>query len=69
MAISAGKMSGVWCGRPVSLELEDLDVICVVLGFEIGDHLIAAPEKVSAATVSGVPLPTHPRGSAGSRSA
>jgi DNA-binding Xre family transcriptional regulator len=47
LVISARKMSGLWSGQPVSLKLEDLDVICVVLGCEIGDLLIPEPEKVS----------------------
>ncbi len=47
LVISAGKMSGLWSGQPVSLKLEDLDVICVALGCEIGDLLIHEPEKVS----------------------
>ncbi|MGW1364812.1 helix-turn-helix domain-containing protein [Streptomyces chartreusis] len=47
LVISAGKMSGLWSGQPVSLKLEDLDVICVVLGCEIGDLLVPEPEKVT----------------------
>jgi DNA-binding Xre family transcriptional regulator len=46
LVISAGKMSGLWSGQPVSLKLEDLDVICVVLGCEIGELLIPEPQKV-----------------------
>lgn len=46
LVISAYKMSGLWSGQPVSLKLEDLDVICVVLGCEIEDLLIPEPEKV-----------------------
>ncbi|MFI5689533.1 helix-turn-helix domain-containing protein [Streptomyces sp. NPDC051636] len=46
LVISAGKMSGLWSGQPVSLKLEDLDVICVVLDCEIGDLLIPEPGKV-----------------------
>ncbi|MEU9165776.1 helix-turn-helix transcriptional regulator [Streptomyces sp. NPDC048424] len=46
LVISAGKTSGLWSGQPVSLKLEDLDVICVVLGCEIGDLLVPEPEKV-----------------------
>ncbi|MGW7045161.1 helix-turn-helix domain-containing protein [Streptomyces avermitilis] len=46
LAISAGKNSGLWSGQPVSLKLEDLDVICVVLGCEIGDLLIPEPDRV-----------------------
>ncbi|WP_329098031.1 helix-turn-helix domain-containing protein [Streptomyces sp. NBC_01439] len=47
LVISAGKMSGLWSGQLVSLKLEDLDVICVVLGCEIGDLLIPEPGKVN----------------------
>ena len=47
LVISAGKMSGLWSGRPVSLKLADLDVICVVLGCAIGDLLIPEPDKVT----------------------
>jgi DNA-binding Xre family transcriptional regulator len=47
LVISAGKMSGLWSGQPVSLKLDDLDVICVVLGCEIGDLLIPEPDKVT----------------------
>ncbi|GFH67523.1 hypothetical protein Srut_40370 [Streptomyces rutgersensis] len=39
-------MSGLWSGQPVSLKLEDLDVICVVLGCEIGDLLLPERGKV-----------------------
>lgn len=46
LVISAGKMSGLWSGRPVSLKLDDLDVICAVLGCEIGELLIPEPDKV-----------------------
>ncbi|MFI5987665.1 helix-turn-helix domain-containing protein [Streptomyces sp. NPDC051555] len=47
LVISAGKMSGLWSGQPISLKLDDLDVICVVLGCEIGDLLIPQPETVA----------------------
>lgn len=47
LVISAGKMSGLWSGQPVSLKLDDLDVICAVLGCEIGELLIPEPEKVA----------------------
>lgn len=66
LVISAGKMSGLWSGQPVSLKLDDLDVICVVLGCEIGDLMIPEPDKVrrpgeatgqQAAAASGGPGP------------
>ena|SRR2546421_11803491 len=47
LVVSAGKMSGLWSGQPVSLKLDDLDVICVVLGCEIGELLIPEPAKVT----------------------
>ena len=48
LVISAGKMSGLWSGAPASMKLEDLDVICAVLGCEIGELLISEPDKVAA---------------------
>ncbi|WP_274563718.1 helix-turn-helix domain-containing protein [Streptomyces spiramyceticus] len=47
LVISAGKMSGLWSGQPVSLKLDDLDVICVVLNCEIGELMIPEPQKVA----------------------
>lgn len=47
LVISAGKMSGLWSGRPTSLKLEDLDVICVVLDCQIGELLIPEPDRVT----------------------
>jgi DNA-binding Xre family transcriptional regulator len=46
LVISAGKMSGLWSGQPASIKLEDLDVICAVLGCEVGELLIPEPDKV-----------------------
>ncbi|MGH3303148.1 MAG: helix-turn-helix domain-containing protein [Streptosporangiaceae bacterium] len=46
LVISAGKMSALWSGHPVSVKLADLDVICAVLGCEIGELLIPEPDKV-----------------------
>lgn len=46
LVISAGKMSGLWSGQPVSLKLADLDVICAVLGCQIGELLVPEPDKV-----------------------
>jgi putative transcriptional regulator len=48
LEISAGKMSALWTGTPVTVRLEDLDVICSVLGCEPGDLLILEPDKVAA---------------------
>lgn len=43
LEISAGKMSHLWSGRPISVRLDDLDIICAVLGCEPGDLLIRDP--------------------------
>jgi len=47
LVISAGKMSGLWSGKPVSLKLDDLDVICAVLGCGIEELLIPEASKVA----------------------
>jgi DNA-binding Xre family transcriptional regulator len=47
LVISAGKMSGLWSGNPASVKLDDLDVICTVLGCGVEEVLIPEPEKVN----------------------
>jgi DNA-binding Xre family transcriptional regulator len=47
LVISAGKMSGLWSGQPVTIKLADLDVICVALNCQVGDLLIAEPDTVA----------------------
>ena len=49
LVISAGKMSGLWSGQPVSVKLADLDVICAALGCQIGELLTPEPEQVRRA--------------------
>lgn len=44
LVISAGKMSHLWSGRPVTIRLDDLDVICAVLDCEIGELLEPEPQ-------------------------
>jgi DNA-binding Xre family transcriptional regulator len=46
LKISAGKMSGLWSGRPASIKLNDLDVICAVVGCGVEELLIAEPGKI-----------------------
>lgn len=48
LEISAGKMSGLWTGTPTTIRLDDLDVICAVLGCGPADVLIPEPDKVAA---------------------
>ena len=47
LKISAGKMSGLWSGRPASVKLDDLDVICAVIGCGVEELLIAEPGKIT----------------------
>jgi DNA-binding Xre family transcriptional regulator len=46
LKISAGKMSGLWSGRPASVKLSDLDVICAVVGCGVEELLIPEPGKI-----------------------
>ncbi len=46
--LSAGKMSSLWAGTPVTIRLDDLDVICAVLDCDPADLLIVEPDKVAA---------------------
>jgi len=48
LEISAGKMSALWIGDPVTIRLDDLDVICSVLECTPADLLICEPGKVTA---------------------
>lgn len=48
LEISAGKMSALWTGTPTSVRLDDLDVICAVLGVSAAELLIPEPEQVAA---------------------
>jgi DNA-binding Xre family transcriptional regulator len=67
LVISAGKMSGLWSGHPNAVKLADLDVICAVLGCEIGELLIpgpvaeACPSQDAQATTAAVPAAVVPR--------
>lgn len=47
LVISAGKMSGLWSGSPASVKLDDLDIICAVLGCGVEEVLIAEPDNVN----------------------
>ncbi|WP_248960270.1 helix-turn-helix domain-containing protein [Sphaerisporangium perillae] len=43
LVISAGKMSALWSGSPASIKLDDLDVICAVVGCGVEELLITEP--------------------------
>ncbi|MBK0868109.1 MAG: helix-turn-helix transcriptional regulator [Saccharopolyspora sp.] len=55
LVVSAGKMSALWSGQPSSVKLDDLDVLCAVLGCEVGELLIPQPERVPPASSSADP--------------
>lgn len=62
LEISAGKMSHLWSGRPVTIRLDDLDIICAVLDCEPGELLVrdraagrAAAPQAPAAAAAGEP--------------
>ncbi len=48
LEISAGKMSALWTGTPISVRLDDLDIICSVLDCQPAELLIPEPDKVAA---------------------
>lgn len=48
LEISAGKMSALWTSNPISLRLDDLDVICAVLEASPDELLIPEPDRVAA---------------------
>jgi DNA-binding Xre family transcriptional regulator len=55
LVISAGKMSGLWSGSPASIKLDDLDVICAVVGCGVEELLIAEPGKHAKPAVNHQP--------------
>ena len=46
LVVSLGKMSNLWSGQPASIKLNDLEVICAVLGCGVGELLVSEPETV-----------------------
>jgi DNA-binding Xre family transcriptional regulator len=47
MVISTGKMSGLWSGKPNTVRLDELDVMCAVLGCGVGELLLPEPDTVA----------------------
>lgn len=48
LEISAGKMSHLWSSTPITVRLDDLDVICHVLSCEPGELLLPDPPAQAA---------------------
>jgi DNA-binding Xre family transcriptional regulator len=68
LEVSGGKMSYLWSGRPISVRLDDLEVICQVLDCDPGELLLreaaggaAAPPRSEAAATSIRPAPRRGR--------
>jgi len=51
LVLSAGKMSHLWSGIPISIRLDDLDVICSVLSCSPAELLLPEPPAASAPPV------------------
>ena len=68
LQMSVGKMSNLWSGRPISVRLDDLDVICAVLDCSPADLLLRSPAvakeapKTEATNTAGSVRPRAPRG-------
>ncbi len=43
LEVSTGKMSHLWAGQPISVRLDDLEVICQVLDCQPGELLVRDP--------------------------
>lgn len=50
LVISAGKMSGLWSGNPNAVKLDELDIICAVLGCGVEELLLPEPDQVPQPT-------------------
>ena len=50
LEISGGKMSHLWSGQPISVRLDDLEVICQVLACDPGELLVPEPAARPAVT-------------------
>jgi DNA-binding Xre family transcriptional regulator len=48
LEISAGKMSSWWASTPPTMRLDELDVLCTVLGCTPNDLMTPEPDKVAA---------------------
>lgn len=70
LEISAGKMSNLWSSTPITVRLDDLDVICHVLDCEPSELLVVEPitaqdEQPSVAEQTGVSTIRPTRGAKG----
>jgi DNA-binding Xre family transcriptional regulator len=71
LEISGGKMSYLWSGQPISVRLDDLEVVCQVLDCDPGELLVreaatGKPERPPAKLAASTSIRPAPR--RGSRS-
>jgi Cro/C1-type HTH DNA-binding domain len=45
-AVGTGPVRGLWSGQPNTVRLDELDVICAVLGCDVAELLLPEPETV-----------------------
>ncbi|KUN58232.1 helix-turn-helix domain-containing protein [Streptomyces griseorubiginosus] len=57
LSVSAGKMSGLWSATPVSIRLDDLEVICAVLGCDPSGLLSCQTAPPAVRPGQAVPAP------------
>lgn len=62
LEISMGKMSNLWSGNPISVRLDDLNVICTVLECSPNDVLILSdPAELEQPTTQETQVASGPR--------
>jgi putative transcriptional regulator len=66
LEISGGKMSYLWSGQPISVRLDDLEVICRVLDCDPGELLVrdpatSKPEQLPAKAAASTSIRPAPR--------
>ncbi|MFD9403472.1 helix-turn-helix domain-containing protein [Streptomyces sp. NPDC060011] len=64
LVISAGKMSGMWSGTPLTIRLQDLEVICTALACYPSDLLAPEGRPASHAALSADHRPAATEGPA-----
>jgi DNA-binding Xre family transcriptional regulator len=57
LVVSAGKMSHLWSGQPVTIRLDDLNVICAVLNCASNDLFVPDPGAVRRPAADTTTLP------------
>jgi len=60
LVISKGKMSKLWAQSPISVRLDDLDVLCAVLRCEPSELLVPEPRPAPSSPVSAKQPPVRP---------